>query len=80
MRDCHHQWKNPKSLHNLDNAAMVEEMARETPRIYAMLEEQQEDHHSTVIKVEGMIAHQYVSFLIDPRSAHSYVAPQIVEK
>ena len=54
-------------------------MARTIPRIYAALEDFQEDHQSNVVEVEGKIAKQYVSILIDLRSTHSYITPKIVD-
>jgi hypothetical protein len=67
--------ENPWSLHKLDNVIIVEDMARETPRIYAALEDQQADRQSAVIKVEGNISKQSISILIDLGSTHSYVTP-----
>ena len=39
------------------------QVERTIPRIYAALEDHQEDHQSTVVEVEGKIAKQYVSIL-----------------
>ena len=58
---------------------MVGQVARTIPRIYAVLEDRQEDHQSTVVEVEGKIVEQYVSILIDPGSTHSYITPRVVE-
>ena len=55
------------------------QVARTIPRIYAALEDLQEDHQSTVVEVEGNIAEQSTSILIDPRYTHSYISPIIVE-
>ena len=54
------------------------QMARTIPRIYAALEHCQEDHQSTVVEVEGKIAKQSISILIDPRYIHNYITPKIV--
>ena len=67
--------ENPTSLHNLDNATIMDNMVRETPKIYAALEEWKLYNQSTVIKVEGNISQQFVSILIDLGSTHSYVTP-----
>ena len=53
--------------------------ARIVPRIYAALEDRQQDHQSTMVEVEGNIAEQYVSALIDPGSTDNYITPRIVE-
>ena len=55
------------------------QVVRTIPRIYAAIEDHQEDHQSTMVEVEGNIAKQSVSILIDPGSTHSYITPKIVE-
>ena len=55
------------------------QVTRVVPRIYAALEDYQEDHESTVVEVLGMIVEQFVSILIDPGSTHGYIAPRVVE-
>ena len=55
------------------------QVARTIPRIYAALEDLQEDHQSNVVEVEGHIAKKSVSILIDPGSTHSYITPKIVD-
>ena len=57
----------------------VGQVARTIPRIYAVLEDRQEDHQSTMVEVEGKIAKQSVFILIDPRSTHSYITPRVGE-
>jgi rRNA processing protein Gar1 len=66
-------------IHNIQEATTVNDVARNVPRIYAVVEDRQADHQASVVEVEGKIAKQYVSILIDPRSNISYVAPQIVD-
>lgn len=63
----------------MEGVSTVEDMERETPSIYATLEEWQEDHQYTMIKVECKIAHQSISIIIDPKYTHSYVTPLIME-
>ena len=48
-------------------------------QIYTALEDHQEDHQSTMVEVEGNIAKQSVSILINTGSTHSYIKPEIVE-
>ena len=55
------------------------QVERVVPRIYAALEDHQEDHQSTVVEVTGKIVEQSVSILIDPGSTHSYITPRVVE-
>ena len=54
------------------------QVARTIPRIYATLEDRQEDQQSTVVEVEGNIAKQYIYILSDPISNQSYITPKIV--
>jgi len=53
-------------------------MARETPRIYASLDDHQVDHQATVVEVGVKIATQSISILIDPRFSHSYIHHKFV--
>ena len=55
------------------------QVARAIPRIYAALEDRQEDHQSIMVEVVGNIVEQFVSILIDPGSMHSYITPRVVE-
>ena len=55
------------------------QVARVVPRIYAALEDCQEDHQLTVVEVAGKIVDQSVSILIDLGSTHSYITPRVME-
>ena len=55
------------------------QVARTIPRIYAVLEDRQEDHQSTMVEVAGKITKQSFSVLIEPGSTHIYIAPRVVE-
>ena len=55
------------------------QVERAVPRIYAALENHQEDHQSAVVEVAGKIAEESISILIDPGSTHSYITPRVVE-
>ena len=55
------------------------QVARVVPRIYAVLEDSQADHQSTVVEVAGKMVEQFVSILIDPGSTHSYITITVVE-
>ena len=56
LKDCLRRRDNPRTLYNLGSAVIVEDMVRETPRIYATLQDQKANHNSTMIKIEGKIA------------------------
>jgi hypothetical protein len=55
-------------------------VARRIPQIYVALDNRQVDYQASMVDMEGMIANQLVSILIDLGSNLSYVAPQTVEK
>jgi hypothetical protein len=67
------------NVHNIQEAIMIEDVARIVPRIYATLEDCQVYHESIVVQVEGKILKQYISILIDHRSSNSYVTPTFFE-
>jgi hypothetical protein len=54
-------------------------MGRNVPRIYAALDNKQEEYQSHMIQVEGMINNQTLDILIDSGSSHSYIDPNMVE-
>jgi predicted aspartyl protease len=55
------------------------DMGRNVPRIYAALENKQEEYQSHMIEVEGMINNQTIAILIDSGASHSYIDPKMVE-
>ena len=64
----------------LQESSTVNDIARNIPRINGALEDQQENHQSTMLEVEGKILNTYVSILTDSRASLSYIAPRVVEK
>ena len=64
--------------HNIQEVETVVQVARTVPRIYAVLEDHEEDHQSTMVEVEGNIVEQSISILINPGSTHSYISPRVV--
>jgi hypothetical protein len=66
-------------VHNIQETTIVKDVARNIPRIYVIVEDQQEDHQTSVVEFEGEIAKKYVSILIDIGSSHNYVAPKVVD-
>ena len=78
-RNCPLENESARPTYNVQEAETVGQVAREIPRIYAALEDRQEDHQSAVVDVAGMIVEQSVSILIDLGSTHSYITPRVVE-
>ena len=69
----------PKSLHNVEGATKIEDMARATLKIYVALEDLQANNQSVVVQVKGKIAKKSIYIMIDWGSTHSYVTPKIVK-
>ena len=58
--------KSARPAYNIQEEEIVGQLAREIPRIYAALEDRQENQQSTMVEVAGKIAEQSISILIDP--------------
>ena len=78
-RNCPLENESERPAYNIQEAETVGQVARAVPRIYAALEDRQEDHQSTVVELAGKIVEQSVSILIDPGSTHSYITPRVVD-
>ena len=78
-RTCPLKNESERPTYNIQEAETVGQVARAVPRIYAALEDRQEDHQSTVVEVAGKIVEQSISILIDLGSSHSYITPRVVE-
>ena len=78
-RNCQLENENARPAYNIQEEETMGQVARDVPRIYAALEDRQEDHHSTVVEVSGNIVEQSISILIDLGSTHSYITPKVVE-
>ena len=78
-RDCPLGNENARPSYNIQEAETMGQVSRVVPRIYAALEDRQEDHQSTVVEVVGKIVEQSISILIDTGSTHSYITPRVVE-
>ena len=78
-RYCPLENESARPAYNIQGPKTVGQVARAVPRIYATLEDFQEDHQSTVVEVAGNIVEQSVSILIDLGSTHSYITPRVVE-
>ena len=53
-------------------------MGRNVPRIYAALDNKQEEYQSHMTEVEGMINNQTLAILIDSGASNSYIYPKMV--
>ena len=64
----------------MQEATIVNDVARSVPQIYAALDNNQADHQASLVEIEGMIFNQLVSILIDPGSNLSYISPKTIDK
>jgi hypothetical protein len=76
---CPHRGEKGRTVHNVQQAEIVEDMRRNLPRIYATLDNKQAEYQSHMIEVEGMINNQTIAILIDSGDSHSYIDPKMVE-
>ena len=67
-------------LNQTQEATTVEDMGSNVPRIYAVLDNQQVEHQSSMIKLEGMIIDMTLTILLDSRASFSYINSNIVMK
>ena len=67
-------------MHTIHEEETVGDVANEMPKINEALENRQEDHHTSMVEVKGIIQNQSISILIDPGASLSYISPRIVEK
>ena len=67
-------------MHTIHEEEIVGDVANEMPIINVALENQEENHHTSMVEVQGMIQNQCVSILIDSGASLIYVSPSIVEK
>jgi hypothetical protein len=79
FRDCPHRGEKVMIAHNVQPDETVKNMGRSVPRIYATMDNKQEEYQSHMIEVEGMINNQTIAILIDSRASHSYIDPKMVE-
>jgi len=75
-KDCSHIGDKEKTMHNIQEATIVEDMGR----IYGALEDQQAKYQSNMIKVEGKIINHHVVILIDSGAICCYIDPKIVDR
>jgi hypothetical protein len=57
----------------------MKDMGASMPRIYVSLDNKQVEYQSPIIEVEGKIANQPITILIDSKASHSYINANIVE-
>jgi hypothetical protein len=76
--DFPHKGEKVRIFHNVQQSEIVEDMRKNVPRIYASLDNKNEEYQSHMIEVEGMINNRTISILIDSGASHSYIYPKMV--
>ena len=79
-RDYPHKGERMRTIHNIQEVETIEYMIGRMPRIYASLDNKQEEYQSPMIEVEGKIDNLPITILIDSRASHSYINSNIVER
>jgi len=79
FRDCPRKGNKGETIHNLQEATMVEDVGKSIPPIYVALDNKQVVHQSTMIDVKGMIVDVPISILIDSGANHSYINTNTIE-
>jgi hypothetical protein len=78
-RDFPHIGEKVMVVHNIKQVGTVEDMGINVSVIYAALDNKKAKFQSHMIEVEGNINNQTIVILIDSRSSHSYIYPNMVE-
>jgi hypothetical protein len=76
-KDSPHRGDKIKTMHNIQEDTIVEDMSINITRICGTLKDRQEKNQCRMIVVEGKIINQYVSILIDSRASHNYIDPKV---
>jgi hypothetical protein len=77
--DCPHRHHDNKKFYHVQEATIVNDVAISVPRLYAIVENQQENHQASVVELEGIISRKTISSLIDLGSNVSYISPQVFQ-
>lgn len=80
QKDCPQNQGGIPQSYSAQEAQIVGDVGKRIPRIYASLENKEEDHKESIIQMDNNICDQVVSIFIDPRYNYSYVNPYLVDK
>ena len=67
-------------LNKIQEATTIDDVGKNVSRIYASLDNQQAEHQSSMIEIEGMIVGMPITILVDSRASFSYVNANLVMK
>jgi hypothetical protein len=77
--DYPHKEDRMRSMHNIQEFDIVDDVGRSMPRIYVALENRRADYQSHMIEIEGKIDNQSIVIFINSGANHSYIDPKKVE-
>jgi len=77
LRDYLDKHRDNKRVYHVQEANMVNDVAKNVPIIYATIENRQAYHQASVVDLEGIISKQPIFILINLGSNLSYVSPQV---
>ena len=66
-------------LHKLQEASTLGEIGKNYHKIYAALEDGQEDHQSAIVEIESIISKHTLAIVIDTGASLSYITPRMME-
>jgi hypothetical protein len=78
-KDFPHKGDKMRNVHNIEEANIVDDVEKSMPRIYASLDNRQEDYQSHMVEIEGKIDNQSINVLIDSGGSHNYVDLKLVK-
>ena len=73
VKDYPNRKRNFNNVHTIQEEPTIGDVANKMPRINAGLENQQADHQTSMVEIEGMIEKKSLSILIDADASLSYV-------
>jgi hypothetical protein len=78
--DCPHRSEKVRTIHNVHQVEIVEDMGISVPNIYASLGNKKDEFQSHMIEVDGKINVKPIVISIDLGASHSYIDPKMVER
>jgi hypothetical protein len=65
QRDYPHKQPSSKGVYNIQEATMIDDVAKSMLKIHATLDNRQVDHQASVVEMEGMVTNHLISILIE---------------
>lgn len=78
--DCPHQKNEVQKFTIPKKSQTLGDVAQSLLIIYAVVENLHEDHHASIIEMEGELCNQIIFIFIDPSSNYNYIILELMEK